>query len=321
MNKEIIKEKASYFFTCQKDGFTKDQKQEFEFWINENNQHKIAFENVKKLDLLYSSISKNIKEDISKEVHQDIQKAKSFKKLKFTSLAASVILVLFIGLFALNEYQNFRIKHSFETNNIVQNILLPDGTTILLDAKTKANIKYFEDRREVNLDFGKALFDVAKNPNKPFIINANDIKVQVLGTNFEVRNQKNNIVIDVISGKVSIQKFENDKYKELAILTQGKHLAFDKQNNKYKIKDIDVKNIASWKDGIIVFQDDNLENAIEEFKKYKNLNVFIDKNVQKFSVSGSFKIEEFDKFLFALSKIYSLKVDKRGEIFYISKKI
>lgn len=320
MNKEYIQEKAAYFFTCKKDGFSKSQEIEFDSWIAENIEHKKAFEKIEKLQFLYSSLSSNLKDEISKEVHQEIKKERSLKKLRFLTLAASVIFVIGLGFFTAFEYQNFKITHTFQTDKFVENIFLPDGSIVTLDAKTKVDIKYHEDKREVNLSLGKALFNVRKDDKKPFIVNADKIKVQVLGTNFEVKNQKDKIDIDVINGKVSVQKLENNDYKEIAVLTQGKHISFDKENSKYQLKDIDIENIASWKNGILYFQDENLQDAINEFKKYKDINTNIENSIQKYSVSGSFKIEEFDKFLFALTKIYSLKVDKKGEIFYISKK-
>lgn len=320
MNKEYIQEKAAYFFTCKKDGFSKSQEIEFDSWISENIEHKKAFEKIEKLQFLYSSLSQNLKNEISKEVHQEIKKERSLKKLRFLSLAASVIFVIGLSIFTAFEYQNFKITHTFQTDKFVENIALPDGSVVTLDAKAKVDIKYYEDKREVNLSFGKALFNVTKDNTKPFIVNTNKIKVQVLGTNFEVKNQKDKIDIDVINGKVSVQKLENNAYKEIAVLTQGKHISFDKQNNKYQLKNIDIENIASWKNGILYFQNESLQDAINEFKKYKDINTNIENSIQKYSVSGSFKIEEFDKFLFALTKIYALKVDKKGEIFYISKK-
>lgn len=320
MNKEYIQEKAAYFFTCKKDGFSKSQEIEFDSWITENIEHKKAFEKIKKLQFLYSSLSQNLKDEISKEVYQEIKKERSLRKLRFLSLAASVIFVIGLSIFTAFEYQNFKITHTFQTDKFVENIALPDGSVVTLDAKAKVDIKYYEDKREVNLSFGKALFNVTKDNTKPFIVNTNKIKVQVLGTNFEVKNQKDKIDIDVINGKVSVQKLENNAYKEIAVLTQGKHISFDKENNKYQLKNIDIENIASWKNGILYFQDESLQDAINEFKKYKDINTNIENSIQKYSVSGSFKIEEFDKFLFALTKIYALKVDKKGEIFYISKK-
>ena len=317
--KENIKEKAAYSFTCKKDGFTKEQEIEFNSWIDENIEHKKAYENVQRVQQMFLSLSKDTKEKVSQEVHQGIKRERIFRKTQFLKIAASILFVIVVSFLGI-EYLNFGIKHSFTTNKEIKNIVLPDGSTVILDAKTKVDIKYFKNKREVNIISGKALFDVAKNPNKPFIVNANMIKVEVLGTNFEVKNEEDKISVDVISGKVKVEENKDNKFEELAILTSGKRISFDKENNKIILKDIDIKNIASWKDGILFFQDYSLKKSINEFRKYKDINIFIDNNIKKYMISGSFKIDEFDKFLFALSKIYSLKIDRKDNHIYIYKK-
>lgn len=318
--KESIEEKAAYFFTCKKDGFTKNQEKEFLFWIDENIEHKKAFEKLERLQLLYSSLSKSTKERISQEVHQDIKSRKALKKTNLLKIVASVVFILGATLFTINEYLNFGIKHIYTSNKELRDVILPDGSKVILDAKTKLDIKYYSDKREVNISEGKALFEVSSNPNKPFIVNADMIKVEVLGTNFEVKNEKDKIAVDVISGKVKVEQNKNDEFQQLAILTQGKHISFDKQSSKTVLKDIDIKNIASWKDGVLFFQDYSLQKAIDEFKKYKDIDIVIQKDIQKYSISGSFGVDDIDKFIFALSKIYPIKVDKKGNSIYIYKK-
>ena len=137
------------------------------------------------------------------------------------------------------------------------------------------------------------------------------IKVEVLGTNFEVKNEIDKIVVDVINGKVKVEQNKNNEFQQLAILTKGKHISFDKQSKKVILKDIDINNIASWKDGILFFQDYSLEKAINEFKKYQDINITIQKDIKNYTVSGSFSIHVIDKFIFALTKIYPIKVDNK----------
>ncbi|RBQ31741.1 siderophore-interacting protein [Arcobacter sp. FW59] len=314
-----IEEQAAYFFTCKKDGFTRNQELEFKTWIEESIEHKKAFEKVEKLQSLFSSLPKNIKSNISQKVHQDIKNRKRFRKENLFKIAASFTLII-VSLFAINEYMNFGIKHTYTTNQEIKEIFLPDGSKVVVDAKTKLDIKYYNDKREVNISDGKAFFDVAPNPNKPFIVNASMIKVEVLGTNFEVKNDKEQITVDVISGKVKVQQNKNNEFKELAILTKGKHISFDKQSGKVVLKDIDVRNIASWKDGILFFQDYSLEKAINEFNKYQDINVIMQKDIKNYYVSGSFSIHDMDKFMVAITKIYPIKVDKKANTTYIYKK-
>ena len=81
--KENIKEKAAYFFTCKKDGFTKEQEIEFNSWINENIEHKKAYENVQRVQQMFLSLSKDTKEKVSQEVHQGIKRERILEKHNF----------------------------------------------------------------------------------------------------------------------------------------------------------------------------------------------------------------------------------------------
>lgn len=141
--KESIEEKAAYFFTCKKDGFTKTQELEFQIWIKENIEHKKAFEKVEMLQSLYLSLPSDIKSKISQEVHRNIKSRNSLRKSNFLKFAASVIFIIGASLFGINEYMNFGIKHTYTSNQEIKNIVLPDGSKVILDAKTKLDIKYY----------------------------------------------------------------------------------------------------------------------------------------------------------------------------------
>ena len=135
--KESIEEKAAYFFTCKKDGFTKTQELEFQIWIKENIEHKKAFEKVEMLQSLYLSLPSDIKSKISQKVHRNIKSRNSLRKSNFLKFAASVIFIIGASLFGINEYMNFGIKHTYTSNQEIKNIVLPDGSKVILDALIK----------------------------------------------------------------------------------------------------------------------------------------------------------------------------------------
>ena len=313
--KSTLQDQASYFFTCMKDGFTHEQKVAFEAWLNESDAHQNAFEKVKRLEQLYRSLSPHMKDKMVQSVHQEIKRDACFKRNRYLALAAS--LLLFVCLGVCERYVAFFVPHRYETKTLTQNVALPDMSSVLLDVKTNATMRYTGTKREVTLEAGKALFDVAKNPTKPFVVYAGRLKIEVLGTRFEVKHYNNVVDVSVIEGIVSVESTEKEP---LATLTQGKKLSFNMQNNQMSLHTIPIENIALWKEGILVFHDETLHHALDEFSHYQDLNVSIQKEVQNFSISGSFAIGEVDKFLRALTKIYALKVDKKGDTLFIYQK-
>ncbi|MFX4282827.1 FecR domain-containing protein, partial [Aliarcobacter butzleri] len=82
-----------------------------------------------------------------------------------------------------------------------------------------------------------------------------------------------------------------------------------------------IEDIATWEKGFLTFDKTTLKDSLEEFSRYKNIKMeFQDEKVSKTEITGKFDIDDFDKFLMALPKIYSVKVDKSQKTFKFSKK-
>ncbi len=319
MNKLNKNEKAAYFLSCKNDGFSPTQKEEFDTWINTSAENKLAFEKAQNMQNLYKSLSANIKDELVKEVKEEIKRDSIFRKYRKYALAATILLCISFTIFQTNRYLNFNIPHEFHTTNNLKNIVLPDGSTITLDAKTKASVKYEKEKRVVSLYEGKALFTVAKNKNKPFEIITDKIKIEVLGTSFQVNNEKEKLTVQVKTGIVSINQYNKQNTKELTKLTKGKELSFDKKTNTFILNQIDTNTIASWKDGILDFKDTSIKNAVDEFRKYQDLRIYLNSEVENLTITGAFRKNEFDKFLFAISQIHSLEVKKGKNLDYVFK--
>jgi len=321
MDSKNIKQTAAYYLSCMKDDFSEEKEKEFNIWINESIEHKKAFDNLQKLHSLYKSISQDIKSDISKEVEEEIKREKSFKIFKRYALAASVLLCFSFGIFQTKKYLDFNIVHLYETKMLTKNLDLPDGSNVVLDAKTEVSIEYFEDKRKVKLQKGNAIFSVAKDRSRPFIIDTNKIRIEVLGTRFEVRNDNNTLEVSVIEGLVSIQTDTSSIKKELVKLSKGKKLVYDRKTNKYMLEEINIKSVALWKNEILTFEDISLEDAVSEFSRYKDIDVFLDDNIKNLTITGVFRIQDFDKFIYSIGKIHSLENRKSGKRLYIYKKM
>jgi ferric-dicitrate binding protein FerR (iron transport regulator) len=146
--------------------------------------------------------------------------------------AAAVIAV--VGVWSMNpshktsavkesSYENFTVAVKKTSDEFVnstdstQKIKLSDGSTVMLSPKSKFVYSGMAtEKREIYLD-GEAVFDVAKNPSKPFIVYTNDLVTKVLGTTFWVKAYANKkfTLVSVKTGKVSVFK---------------KNLAYEKHN-------------------------------------------------------------------------------------------
>lgn len=150
-------------------------------------------------------------------------------------------------------------------------ITLPDGTLVVVNAgSTLIYPKDFtSDTRTVFLS-GEANFDIAKNPEKPFIVKTKYIDVQALGTQFHVQAYPNSrqTKVSLIEGKVKVETEENKERSY--ILKPNTQLIYSHNDDKISIIDVDAERFASWQDGYLIFQDASFEDIVQAIeRKYK----------------------------------------------------
>ena len=83
-------------------------------------------------------------------------------------------------------------------------VVLSDGSVLQLDSETRVRVEYADEVRQVFLEHGRALFHVAKNAHRPFLVQADGTTVRAVGTAFGVEEQAQGVVVTVSEGKVAV---------------------------------------------------------------------------------------------------------------------
>ncbi|WP_276166411.1 FecR family protein [Zobellia alginiliquefaciens] len=194
-------------------------------------------------------------------------KTHSTKTYKWLKIAAAMVLLLFslsAAFYTINPFEKENVvAQSFVTKSTEwgqrSTLTLQDGTKITLNAGS--SIEFPESfnalsTREVKLN-GEAFFEVAKNPNKPFIIHTENVTTQVLGTSFNVNayDFSENISVTVRTGKVRVQSENKDGAINTVYLTPNQMAAYSKKGDELITSTVDNENYLDWKNGIIRFND------------------------------------------------------------------
>jgi transmembrane sensor len=117
------------------------------------------------------------------------------------AVAASLLLAVIIGLGTWGYTQ----RNVYTTGIGEQRSLtLEDASFVELNSKSRVRVNYSAKERTVELLAGQALFKVAKNPARPFIVRTGDTSVRAVGTQFDVYRKSSGIVVTVIEGKVAV---------------------------------------------------------------------------------------------------------------------
>lgn len=197
-------------------------------------------------------------------------------------------------------------KHNAKgTRSIIQ---LSDGSKIWLNADSK--LRYPEvfkgDTREVYLN-GEAFFDVARSPERPFIIHLANGMVRVLGTSFNVRAYDNEQVVEtsVATGKIAfIPKYKTSHKRQDTIYVTPDHKAsYTFTSEEVHTGTTSSKEDKAWTEGKLIFRGMTMEQiAVELERNFGKKVVFVDNGPKAFVFTGSFENNTLDEIMFYLTR-------------------
>lgn len=182
-------------------------------------------------------------------------------------------------------------------NGQKSHVSLPDGTTVMLNSGS--SIRYGSDyntaNRSIELD-GEAYFEVAKNPELPFVVSAQQLKVEALGTKFNVRayGTEKEIVTTLVEGRVKASSPHGD-----VIMNPMEEVAFDKESEAMRKYDApNRKHLIPWRDNEILFDDDTLEEIAARMERMYNVRIlFDDEGIREYSYTGLVRNSSLDNVL------------------------
>ncbi|PNW30289.1 FecR family protein [Formosa algae] len=178
-------------------------------------------------------------------------------------------------------------------------INLSDGTVVWLNSGSKLvyPVAFNGDKREIYLE-GEAIFDVAHDKSHPFIVKSKDQEVEVLGTVFGVTSYSEEEAVNTVlkSGSVMISYHNNpktQKYADKIKITPGTKATYNKATQGIVSEKVNVNNYFSWRDGVLVFQNNDLEHVTNRISRYYNIDIDIkNEDLAKESFSGYLDLNE-----------------------------
>ncbi|GAA3555181.1 FecR family protein [Snuella lapsa] len=202
-------------------------------------------------------------------------------------------------------------------------ITLSDGTRVNLNAGTslKYPVKFIKgENRRVFLE-GEAYFDVAKDAEHPFVVNANAIDVRVLGTQFNVSSYPEDETINtvLVEGSVSIYKAESTYSSETAtFLEPGFKAAYDKNYGNITIDKADIEMHTAWIKGKIVLKHIPFDDIVKKLERHYNVVIQNNNKVLgKDFITATFDIETIEEVLKYIDELHSIDYTIRNNLITI----
>ena len=193
---------------------------------------------------------------------------------------------------------------------------LEDGSVMDIGAGSRVTTQYRDDLREVEVQKGEAFFEVAKDPERPFIVRAGEISARAVGTAFNVRTGVNRTVVTVSHGLVEVQSkrwFElaapDDERRALA--GPGEQVIYDRTNGRLRVEPVDAEVATSWRQGLQTFRfvNEPLADVIAYLNRYSERKIIIrDNSLGRRTFTGTVHHDRGDDWLLALERAYPLRV-------------
>lgn len=190
---------------------------------------------------------------------------------------------------------------------------LADGTRVELNAHTSLRFENTRTERRVRLAGGEALFIVAKDRARPFIVETPSGSVRVTGTTFNVRNDATGttlLEVTVVEGSVEVRPSEppGAESQPPYSLTAGEQLSTATTGiAQRKLSASAVADALAWRDGRIVFEDTPLREVAARFARYHGRKITVDPAVADLEVGGMYGLDDLPNFLTALEAVLPVK--------------
>lgn len=169
------------------------------------------------------------------------------------------------------------------------NLTFADGTQVWVNAGTRVvyPVEFEKDKREIFVD-GEVFLQVSPEKNRPFHVKTSDMEIAVLGTSFNVTAYKSDSVHSVVlvHGAVHVS----------GIGVSGQKLApndmYVKRNTEVQVKQVEVTDYVSWKDGAYTFRNEQLGFILQRLSRYYGVKIQADISVAMLHCSGKLDLKE-----------------------------
>lgn len=352
---ERLQAAAEWLLTLQDVRLTHEQFLRWEAWIEQSPLNQQAFDEMERLSRRTVALNDELTdmplpsraETESDEYRGDMSVADwlqgesngaseatyGYSKSRWHGMAkaaavAGVAIVL--GVVAVTEIPDGASKRPVSTYETTtsehREITLADGSVIDIGARSSLSVNYTSDRRAVVLEAGEALFTVAKNPDRPFVVIAGSGTITAIGTAFNVRRDAAHVVVTVTEGKVEVEQRDESPGESAVLPTSdesppeagsatvsvGERVAYD-ATGMADVTATDPEMATSWLNGQLQFRAEPLKYVIKGVNRYSDKHVIIaDKSVEDLVFTGTVFQDQADDWLKGLEAVFPVEVENVG---------
>ena len=309
------------------------EQQQFTEWLNASPAHHRAYDEVKRSwDIAaLASADPSVLAMRNEALTVRPREGRDRERLWGALATAALVLVAFTGISLTNPDLISRARDTAtDRNHFVlrtgigerATASLEDDSTVTLNTNSTLEINYTRLRRDVRLVAGQALFKVAHDTARPFVVAAAAREVVAVGTEFEVRLDGEKVRVALLQGRVRVQPIQarGSHRNDAAFMTPGEQLVASSAG--VELRRANVQELVSWRSGRIRFDDTRLADAVAEMNRYNHTPIEItDPAIADTRISGSFRTGESWSFAEAIGEALGIKAESTGDTIRLRRRV
>ncbi len=286
----------------------------FEQWLMSSHAHQQAYADVARVWESFDSTPSLEKLADVAEQNAFFQKAERSQRVKKYIAGAMVAAV--IGLGGLLGLQTWHAQPTMQM--VAQAELgevkaqrLDDGTLLTMNTGAEIEVTYYRDRRLVKLKQGEAIFEVARDESRPFIVDSGKAQVTVLGTRFAVNRLKKLVRVSVDHGSVKVEQRETEEtFNPHSLVLHDGEVAEVKLYGKEPTRqNRHASDAFAFEKGMVIFEEAGIDEIAETLSRYRKQPLVADQSVSgKVHISSMLKTNAIETFISQMPEMAPVRI-------------
>ena len=223
---------------------------------------------------------------------------------------------LLVVMPSTNEVINYSIVNPIGSAPLAMQ--LSDGTKLHINAGSSIEFPshFTTIERRVSMQ-GEILFEVAPDKNHPFILNADQLSIQVLGTTFNVKSFKEDTRMEttLLEGKINVKHPSGQSLT----LRPGEQAIYDKQKGHLIRNQVDATHVLAWKNSKLILDDESLVSVLQKIERLYGIKCSYDPTFKDVPIWGSISTKDsLNDILQMLEKVSGVKLKLTGKTIMVS---
>ncbi|MFG6490046.1 FecR family protein [Roseateles sp. BYS78W] len=319
---EIAAEAAAWIASLHGPDRSQEMEEDFRAWQALSPSHREAFE--KMTDIWQAIPGTQAARAFAEASEREERKAKQARSAAWRWAGAAALGVFVTaGVVGLQQWRER--DHYVTATGELRSVMLADGTRMLLNTATQARVDFGPKQRTVEVNAGEALFEVAKDSSRPFVVRVAGSEVVAVGTVFSVRledgpRKEDALTVTLVEGQVNVRPAtgggDSLRPQAAVALKPGDRLTvqYDARQSsagvESKMDHPNMERALAWQRHEASFDATPLADAIAEFNRYSRTKIALSNDVleEKHLISGVYKTGDNAAFANAVAMLYGLKV-------------